>query len=156
MCSAPSAEVGPRRLFFGRFDMVKLVGQSGHLIILIGCSAGKPVHEKGAERTCYFAVGCRASAWCVRATLDPDVSRPRSLLSSPLVSSVSAWCVPGLKLIPLLFLLPLFPLPSNPKIVFVIFNAEEITWHFNTHFCEKFFSHRCVYGGFEACKERNE
>ncbi len=34
------------------------------------------------------AVGCRASAWCVRATLDPDtteVSRPRILLSSPLV-----------------------------------------------------------------------
>ncbi len=43
--------------------------------------------RKGAERTCYLAVGCRASAWCVRATLDPDaadVRWRRSLLSSPL------------------------------------------------------------------------
>ncbi len=61
----------------------------GHLIILIGCSAGEPVHKKGVERTCYLAVGCWASAWCVRATLNPDaadVSWPCSLLSSPLVS----------------------------------------------------------------------
>ncbi|ROK35683.1 Dysbindin [Anabarilius grahami] len=44
--------------------------------------------RRGAERTCYLAVGCRTSVWCVRATLDPDaadVSKPRSLLSSPLV-----------------------------------------------------------------------
>ncbi len=66
----------------------ELVGQSGHLIILIGCSAGEPVRKKGAERTCYLAARCRASAWWVRATLDPDaadVSRPCGLLSSPLV-----------------------------------------------------------------------
>ncbi len=66
----------------------ELVGQSSHLIILIGCSAGELVHEKSAERMCYLAVGCRVSAWCVRATLDPDaadVSQPRRLLSSPLV-----------------------------------------------------------------------
>ncbi len=59
--------------------------QSGHLI---GRSAGEPVHEKGAEPMCYLAVGCRVSAWCVWATLDPDaadVSRPRSLLLLPLV-----------------------------------------------------------------------
>ncbi len=52
----------------------ELVGQLGHLIILIGCSAGEPVHEKGAERTCYLAIGCRASAWCVRETLDRDAA----------------------------------------------------------------------------------
>ncbi len=67
----------------------ELVGQSRHLIILIGRSAGEPVHKKGAEWTCYLAVGYRALAWCIRATsLDPDaadVSEPRSLLSSPLV-----------------------------------------------------------------------
>ncbi len=64
------------------------LGQLGHLIILIGCSDGEPVHEKSAERTCYLAVGCRATTWCVRATLDhnaADVSRPCSLLSLPLV-----------------------------------------------------------------------
>ncbi|ROL55315.1 hypothetical protein DPX16_8946 [Anabarilius grahami] len=38
--------------------------------------------------TCYLAVECRASVWCVRATLDTDaadMSQPRSLLWSPLV-----------------------------------------------------------------------
>ncbi|ROJ52117.1 hypothetical protein DPX16_21283 [Anabarilius grahami] len=40
-----------------------------------------PLHRitTGAERTCYLAVGCRVSVWCVRATLDPDaanVSQP--------------------------------------------------------------------------------
>ncbi len=105
VCSAPLAEVGPRLLFFGPIRHVEsvseLVGQSGHLIILIGCSAGEPVYEKGAEWMCSLAIGCRASAWCVRATLDPDaadVSRPRSLLSSPLVRRrrlgvFRAWCV---------------------------------------------------------------
>ncbi len=100
VCSALSAEVGPRLLFFGR-SASELVGQSGHLTILNGCSAGEPVHDychllvrkgissyAGAERTCYLAIGCRASAWFVRATLDPDaadVSRPHNLLWSPLV-----------------------------------------------------------------------
>ncbi|ROJ24376.1 hypothetical protein DPX16_21262 [Anabarilius grahami] len=41
-----SAEVGPRRLFFGRFDMLnRHRSLSGHLIILIGCSA---------TATCWF------------------------------------------------------------------------------------------------------
>ncbi len=60
-------------------------GLVGHLIILIGCSAGEPVCEKDTEWTCYLAVECRTSAWCVRATMDPDAARTRSLLSSPLV-----------------------------------------------------------------------
>ncbi len=61
--SAPSAEVGHRLLFFsGRFDMLS-VGQSGHLIILIGCSAGEPVHEKGAERTCYLGMVARVAVF---------------------------------------------------------------------------------------------
>ncbi len=51
---------GPRRLFFRRVESA-----SGNRFILIGCSAGEPVREKGAERTCYLAVGCWASAWCV-------------------------------------------------------------------------------------------
>ncbi len=34
-----------------------LVGQSGHLIILIGYSAGEPVREKSAEWTCYWPLG---------------------------------------------------------------------------------------------------
>ncbi len=73
----------PSSAFFGRFVML-----NRHQIILIGCSDGEPVLKKGVECTCYLTVGCRASAWCVRATLDPDpvdVSRPCSLPSSPLV-----------------------------------------------------------------------
>ncbi len=43
-----------------------------------------------------LGVDCRASAWCVRATLDPDaadVNWPRSLLSSPLVRICMYVCV---------------------------------------------------------------
>ncbi len=54
------------------------VGPCSHVesssVSRIGCSADEPVHEKGAEQTCYSAVGCRASAWCVRTTLDPDAA----------------------------------------------------------------------------------
>ncbi len=48
VCSAPLAEVGPRRLAFGRFDM------SVSLIILIRCSAGEPVceNDKVSKRWC--------------------------------------------------------------------------------------------------------
>ncbi|ROL48046.1 Serine/threonine-protein phosphatase 2B catalytic subunit alpha isoform [Anabarilius grahami] len=40
-----------------------------HLLVRKGISS-----YAGAERTCYLAVRCRASVWCVRATLDPDAA----------------------------------------------------------------------------------
>ncbi|ROI15129.1 Zona pellucida sperm-binding protein 3 [Anabarilius grahami] len=88
-------QVGPRRLFFGRINMLnrcRYVGPSDHsdwlfsychLLVRKGMSS-----YAGAERTCYLVVGSRSSVWCVRATLDPnaaDMSQPCSLLSSPLV-----------------------------------------------------------------------
>ncbi|ROL42467.1 Phosphatase and actin regulator 3 [Anabarilius grahami] len=54
-----------------------------HLLVRKGISS-----HAGAERTCYLAIGCLASVWCVRPTVDTDaavVSHPRSLLLSSLV-----------------------------------------------------------------------
>ncbi len=54
VCSAPLAEVGPRRLAFGRFDM------SVSLIILIRCSAGEPVCETQNDEV--------SKRWCQEGT----------------------------------------------------------------------------------------
>ncbi|ROL44343.1 Transmembrane protein 47 [Anabarilius grahami] len=100
-----SAEVGPHRLFFRPIRHVdsasELVGPSGHLIILIGCSAtaicwyGKAFHLTQAQngRATWLSVGlvCQGNFGPRHCRLEPT---PQSAFVAT-SSSASAWCVPA-------------------------------------------------------------
>ncbi|ROL52769.1 Growth arrest-specific protein 2 [Anabarilius grahami] len=66
---------------------IEMKGHYCHLLVQKGISS-----YAGVERTCYLAVGCRASVWCVRATLDPDAADVSQLSAFVATSlSASAW-----------------------------------------------------------------
>lgn len=72
----------------------ELFGQLGHLIILIGCSDGDPVHEKKCRTDMLLGVlslVCQGNFGPIRCRREPT---PQSAFFA---TSSLAWCLPGFK-----------------------------------------------------------